>query len=512
MKPKATMQPTKKKVAVIGGGVSGLVATKTFLERGHDVTSFERSHDIGGVWEPSRSYPDVQTQSPKDLYCYTDHPMPDDYPEWPKGFQVHDYLHDYAKKHDLMKHYLLNSNILKMTKATFGKRGWVLRIERDGRAYTEFFEFVVVCTGQFSDKKMVTFPGEKEFKDKGGIIIHTSEYKNPNIIEGKKVVILGGSKSATDVAVNVLHNNALSTTVVYRRNVWRAPYKIGGINFKHLLYMRMQENQFNDWNRSPMDKFISSITYPFVWANFRALETLLKVQLKLGKFGMVPDTQIEDDANCSLPIATPGFFEALENGSLKAIKSTFSHYTDHSKVVLDNGNEIDADVVILATGWHLGVPFLQKEYKDKLIDAKDGLYKLYRLSVNPSLPDMGFVGFNSSFCTVLSAEMIANWLVRYADNQLAYMPTEEEMNDAIDELMDWKRNERPAADVYGGLCSAPFHFKHFDELLSDMGAKKTKRENVIAENFSYPCAKSYGEFLASCPDYKVVEMSSSSEV
>jgi len=51
----------QKKVAVIGGGVSGLAAAKAFDERGHRVVGFERSHDFGGVWELSRSYPDVRT-------------------------------------------------------------------------------------------------------------------------------------------------------------------------------------------------------------------------------------------------------------------------------------------------------------------------------------------------------------------------------------------------------------------------------------------------------------------
>ena len=67
----------KKKVAVIGAGVSGLAAAKAFKERGHAVTVIERSHALGGVWEPSRSYPDVQTQRPKDLYRYTGKPMQD---------------------------------------------------------------------------------------------------------------------------------------------------------------------------------------------------------------------------------------------------------------------------------------------------------------------------------------------------------------------------------------------------------------------------------------------------
>ena len=56
-----------KTVVVIGGGVSKLAAAKAFAEKGHHVLGFERSHDIGRDWEPSRSYLDVQTQSPKEL-------------------------------------------------------------------------------------------------------------------------------------------------------------------------------------------------------------------------------------------------------------------------------------------------------------------------------------------------------------------------------------------------------------------------------------------------------------
>src|SRR6201987_4755053 len=82
----------RKHVCVIGAGVSGLAAAKAFAARGHTVAIVERSSDLGGVWDPSRSYPDVQTQSPKDLYRYTDKAMPDSYPEWPKGPQVHAYL------------------------------------------------------------------------------------------------------------------------------------------------------------------------------------------------------------------------------------------------------------------------------------------------------------------------------------------------------------------------------------------------------------------------------------
>ena len=488
----------RKTVAVIGGGVSGLAAAKAFDERGHRVLGFERSHDFGGVWEPSRSYPDVQTQSPKDLYCYTDHPMPEEYPEWPKGPQVHAYLHSYAEKHKLGRLFRLNTDVREMNRRDGG--GWVLSLEAAGAKWTEEVDFVAICTGQFSDKNIITHPGQDGFAAAGGEVMHSSEYTDPGMVKGKRVVVLGGSKSATDIAVNAAESGAREVTWVYREPVWRVPYFVGGINFKRLLYMRAQEQQFNAWGKTGLQRVIAAVLKPLVWANFRGLETLLKAQLGLRKHNMVPKVPIEKDVSCSVPIVTPGLFENLKSGRIKPIEGTYERY-DGKDIVMTTGDRVQADVSVLAVGWKLGVPYLPEDEQAKLIDP-DGQYRVYRLAVNPDLPDMGFVGFNSSFCTVLSAEMIANWLVRYMDGQLANQPSDKAMRDNIEMMLDWKRRERPAAQVYGGLCSAPFHFKHFDELLADIGATKRKRSNPLAEQFSYPDYKSYGEFLASAPQYQ----------
>ncbi|WP_299917963.1 NAD(P)/FAD-dependent oxidoreductase [uncultured Roseobacter sp.] len=493
--------PVRKKVAVIGGGVSGLAAAKAFDAQGHRVVGFERSHDFGGVWEVSRSYPDVQTQSPKDLYCYTDHPMPESYPEWPKGPQVHAYLHSYAAKHKIARLFRLNTRIHTMARRADGEPGWTLTIEAAGKTWTEDFDFVSVCTGQFSEKNIITHPGQDAFVARGGQVLHSSEYTDPALVAGKDVVVLGGSKSATDIAVNAVNSGAKSVRLVYLENVWRVPYYVGGINFKNLLYMRAQEQQFNQWGKSPLQRVIAAALKPLVWANFRGLETLLKLQLGLKKHNMVPKTPIEKEVSCSVPIVTPGLFECLNAGTIVPTIGTFESYED-AGLRLSTGEVVPCDIAILAVGWKLGVPYLPQAYQDKLIEA-DGQYRVYRLAVNPDLPDMGFVGFNSSFCTVLSAEMIANWLVRYADGQLARQPTPQEMNENIDMMLNWKRTERPAARIYGGLCSAPFHFKHFDELLADMGATRRKRANPLAEQFSYPNAAAYGSFLASTPQYEV---------
>jgi cation diffusion facilitator CzcD-associated flavoprotein CzcO len=492
----------QKNVCIIGAGVSGLTAAKTFAARGHKVTVLERSGDLGGVWETARSYPDVQTQSPKDLYRYTDKPMPDSYPEWPKAPQVHAYLAEYAKQNGLMPKMRFNSSVVGMARRSSPLPGWAVEIKTpDGGATREEFDFVAVCTGQFNEPERISHPGAEAFKAAGGRILHSSEHTDASIVKGKKVVVLGGSKSATDIAVNSVQAGASEVTLVYREPVWRIPYFIGGLlNFKRILYIRAQEEMFPGWGLSALSRAAHAIAKPLVWANWRGLESLLKAQFKLKKCGMVPAQPIEDGINCSVPIATPEFFPMVADGRIKAIRGTFDRY-DGKTIAMTGGERVAADVVILAIGFKLGVPFLPEAYRNKLVES-DGQYRLYRVIANPDLPDMGFVGFNSSFCTVLCAEMAAHWLVRYCDGQLAKQPTAAEMHKNMDMMLHFKRVERPAAGVYGGLCVAPYHFKHFDELLDDMGAT-IRRRNPLAEKFTPPDAEAYGRFLASAPEYRV---------
>ena len=489
-----------KQVCVIGAGVSGLAAAKAFAAHGHEVTIVEKAANLGGVWDPDRSYPDVQTQSPKDLYRYTDKAMPKSYPEWPKGPQVHAYLADYSRSYGLDRMMRIGTTVIAMNRRTDGKPGWRLQLATPNGTTNENFDFIAICTGQFSERQELTLPGEDAFKASGGKILHSSNYNDASLAKGRSVVVLGGSKSATDIAVNAVMSGASRVTIVYREPVWRIPYFIGGlVNFKRILYIRAQEQMFASWGIGPLSRLAHAVAKPFTWTNWRGLESLLKAQLKLGRCKMVPKTRIEDGVNCSVPIATPGFYPMVADGRIKAIQGTFDHYDDKA-IVISNGERVSADIAVLAIGYKLGVPFLPEAYRRKLVDP-DGQYRLYRLIANPDLPDLGFVGFNSSFCTVLCADMAANWLVRYADGQLKHQPSERQMRDNIEMMLHFKRVERPAAGVYGGLCVAPYHYKHFDELLDDIGATK-RRRNPLAEMFTPPNADAYAQFLASAPAYK----------
>ncbi|CAF1358047.1 unnamed protein product [Adineta steineri] len=54
---------TRKSVAIIGAGVSGLAAGKVLLEDRFDITIFDRHKTLGGIWSPDWAYVHLHTQT-----------------------------------------------------------------------------------------------------------------------------------------------------------------------------------------------------------------------------------------------------------------------------------------------------------------------------------------------------------------------------------------------------------------------------------------------------------------
>ena len=480
----------KRRVCIIGAGVSGLVAAKVFAAAGREIVVVEKSAELGGVWAPSKSYPGVRTQTPRDLYCFSDFPMPAEYPEWPSGAQVYAYLCDYAAHFDVKKLIRFSTNVLEATRID-ALTGWRVRLADEHGETTEIFDEVVVCTGQFSRPKTLDLPGAEDF---GGSIIHSSAFLDDSVAKDKDVVVLGYSKSATDIAMQAVAASAKSVTMVYREPVWKIPYFLGNfVNFKNILFCRASEVMFMPWAPSVAGKIGRMVSAPAIWANWRALESLLELQFKLKKKGLRPKGRIEDSIHCTTSTETPGFYKAIADGKIRMVQGTLASCTP-GHVVTDGGVSLSADIAVLAIGWTQEMPFLDAEARAALIEP-DGQYKLYRMIVNPDLPGLGLVGFNSSFITTLSAELAAHWLVRWFDGTLHNMPGTAQMRADITKLLAWKRTGRPVAAGYGGLCVAPYHHQHFDELMRDMGAQ-IKPKNPIVANLLPINPKIYAPLLA----------------
>ncbi|BAZ31564.1 dimethylaniline monooxygenase [Cylindrospermum sp. NIES-4074] len=457
-----------KKICVIGAGISGLVTAKTFVEQGYEVTVFEKQAGLGGVWEKSRTYPGLSTQSIGKTYCFSDFPMPASYPEWPTAENIRNYLESYTRHFGISEKIRFQTNVTDVSRTTGSRPGWVVTVRvkyPHGNEIEEKheFDFVVVCNGTASSTRLPSLPGKDEFTASGGQVLHSTEFNDTSIIEGKRVVVLGGGKSACDIAT-VAANQAQECSLVFRTPMWMLPkFFLGLVNMKYILLTRFSEVWFPYRQMRGAEKLLHTVGKPLVWAFWRLVELLVRLQLGLDSCGFVPQKRL-NQIECSVAIAPQDFFKYIRSGKIQTIKTTITKFIPGG-VELANGQQLQADIVILGTGFHQEIPFLEEKYRQQVVD-KEGNFHLYRHLINPNIPQMGFVGYNATFFVPLSSEVGAWWLVEYVKGNLSLPSPSEMIQDTTAEL-DWMKNQFGfVADQ--GTCLVAFSLRYINQLIKDI--------------------------------------------
>ncbi|XP_063154656.1 flavin-containing monooxygenase 5-like isoform X2 [Candoia aspera] len=218
----------KKRVAIIGAGSSGLCNIKCCLEEGLEPVCFESSDDIGGLWrfkenpEEGRAsiYKSVIINTSKEMMCFSDFPIPDDFPNYMHNSKIMDYFWLYAEQFDLLKYIRFKTKVCSVTKRSdFSTSGqWDVTTESDGKQESAVFDAILVCTGHHTNAHLPldSFPGITTFK---GRYLHSRDYKSPDEFTGKRVIVVGIGNSGVDLAVEISHT-AEQVFLSTRRGAW----------------------------------------------------------------------------------------------------------------------------------------------------------------------------------------------------------------------------------------------------------------------------------------------------
>ena len=108
-----------KTVAVLGAGASGLTAIKCCLDEGLEPTCFERTDYIGGLWHYTDKVEDGQScvmkstviNTSKEMMCYSDFPIPKEYPPFMHNKYVDKYFNLYADEFKLRDRIKFNTEV-----------------------------------------------------------------------------------------------------------------------------------------------------------------------------------------------------------------------------------------------------------------------------------------------------------------------------------------------------------------------------------------------------------------
>lgn len=477
----------KNTVCIIGAGPSGLVTAKVLKRDGFNVTIFEKKPTIGGVWAPSRAYAGLCVQNPREHYAFSDFPYPETADEFPTARQVFKYLKSYTKHFRLESHLNLSTEVLSISRRNPDNNGshsqfdvTVRPVEDPSDVDTHVFDFVIVCTGVFSKPNVPQIEGQEDFN---GSLIHSSEMMNRDMLSGKRVVVVGGGKSAHDCAYIAAHE-AESSTLLFRSPHWMMPrYFPGDKRVDEIFFTRLSEKILPAYYRaSRLERVTRSIAAPLLWLWRRVMSWYVRRVAGIPP-EMVPQKPITADAE-NFGIGAY-FYDALQEGLARAKHAEIQSFTENT-LRLNSGKEINADLVIFATGWQQDVSILDTELQE--IVRPDGNFHLYRFILPPREQRLGFIGYASSGINTLTSEISAHWISEYFLGELN-LPDVETMEREIARLHEWVAEVYPKREegyFIGGHVAS-----YVDELMQDMGLPTRRTDNFSTEFFEPAFAERY---------------------
>ena len=174
--------------------MAGLQVIRSLRAKGFEVKAFEQDAKIGGVWR--ENYVNFGVQVPKQLYEFPDFPSKLPWGQYPTGQETQHYVEDYAEHFKLLDSVETNTKVLS--------------------------DYCVIATGLYSKTKqfLPKLPSQELFQ---GQALHSTDFQDPAMAEGKRVVVVGNGKSAVDCAVEAFNAKASHVTMVSRRRRGKTP-------------------------------------------------------------------------------------------------------------------------------------------------------------------------------------------------------------------------------------------------------------------------------------------------
>lgn len=454
------------------------------------------------------------------------------------GAALHRYLTDYAKTFDVYSKIQFGVKVTQLEPDT-DMDGWKLSLQSaktpEGISNITTRK-VILATGLTSTPNMPSYVGAKDFN---APLFHAKDFYSQRATTetAKNVVVIGGAKSAYDVAYAFVEAGA-EVDLVIRPNgngpVWIShPWVMGGKKrLEKLLHIRWMtwmspcpfgnEAGLGTWVRNFLhgtsvgrwivDKFWAALAADVVELNgYNSHPEVKKLQPWNAAFWIGSGLSIHNYEN--------NFFDLVKQGKIRVHIADIDHLSDHQAHLTD-GHVLPADVLVCSTGWKkessikfvnmgkegIGMPGALDEKKRMAADADEKILQMYpRLKDQPSLNftpktdpyrlykfmvpptwvrarNIAFAGMVSTVSTSICATVQALWISAFLDGRLDRFPgTDEEMFQEIMLHTQWGRWRYPTG--YGATLpdfvfdAIPYN----DLLLNDLGLTVKRKSSWFKE-------------------------------
>src|SRR5215211_6705009 len=400
-RPEGAIEPDASlpRACVIGAGSCGIAAAKALYEARIPFDCFEAGPVVGGLWKfenpngLSGAYATLEMNTSGPRMSYSDFPIADD--DYPPHEDVGDYFDRYVDHFGIRQTITFNTRVEHVAPAQGG--GFAVEISGDGAAgerETRDYDAVLVCNGHHWDPRWPEppFPGKFD-----GVQIHAHDYRRPEQLAGKRVLVVGGGNSGMDIARDAA-DHADAAFLSLRRGV-------------HVLRKRLGRR------RKPIDQTLAPPWLPWPLKQ-RAFEFIRWRSGDVSDYGLPePDHKVGH----AHPTVSDEIHDRLASG--RVVPKPNIRELRGDRVVFEDGSEVEADVIVYCTGYRVSFPFFDEGF----ISAPDNDLPLYMRTFHPEIEGVYFLGLAQPLGAIMPmAEQQAKWVAELLVGRYA-LPSKEEM-------------------------------------------------------------------------------------
>ncbi|WP_108126279.1 flavin-containing monooxygenase [Saccharospirillum mangrovi] len=345
--------------AIIGAGPMGLCTARRLRQYQLPWIGFELNSGVGGLWDidnpHSTMYSSAHLISSKTMTEFSDFPMAASVPPYPNHRQMKTYFDAYADRFELRSGFRFNTRV---TQVVRDGDHWQIDTEHDGRHERHAVAGVLLASGTLHQPKRIELPGEFS-----GERLHSADYRDPALFDGKRVLIIGCGNSGCDIAVDAVHR-AARVDLSVRRGYYFLPKFVAG---------------------RPIDTLGGKIRLPNrlkQWIDGGIIRALIG---KPSDYGLPnPDYRLYE----SHPVVNSLFLHHLGHGDIQPrpdIRSVNGH-----SVSFADGQQAEYDLILEASGYRLSYPYIAQHELNWQGAAPDLFLNIFNPD-NPNLFVMGMI-------------------------------------------------------------------------------------------------------------------------
>ncbi len=332
--------------AIIGAGFSGVGMGIGLIRAGiDDFIIFEKSGGLSGTWHDN-TYPGAGCDVPSHLYCYSYSLNPGWSRVYSPQSEIKTYVEDCARRFGITGNVRLNTTIADV-RFDDASQLWVLQTTT---GETVKARFVISATGPLSIPKVPQIEGLKNFK---GPVFHSARWPKDMLLKDKSVAMIGSAASAVQIAPAIVDDVA-QLTIFQRSANYIAP--------RHNRDYSTSEKK--RWRRFPAllraRRYFMDISRDlFTFRAFKKNSFLAKF-FKHSTLQYMRDIVHDPDLRkkltpdyplgCKRILLSDDYYQTLLRGNVSLVTEGIARIKPDT-VISTTGQEIPADVIIMATGF-----------------------------------------------------------------------------------------------------------------------------------------------------------------